>query len=618
MQIKDDKVLDARVVDLQKKWNGHCQWLHKKKPNTNEHPVFPSIIGLPCISDKNISTNLSITSPSITRSLSGLSSAFPVTVGLQTMASASHSISLPIVSEPVNKDLIAKLQVGLSTQKEGLGSHHSALSDSSTHEDSGSPASVTSVTTDLVLGTFREPSCNELAWLSPSKKANEAREHQFLSAPKACLSSSNVSSKLDLSNPKAFYSSFLGKVCRQSAAIRAVSLAIVRCREHERHRGASLKGDIWLGFLGPDRFGKKKAATALAELMFGSRQNMICIDLGCQDSIPSRNSICNQYEIGKFYASSRGQTLADQIAGEIGRKPSSVVFLENVEKADCQVQHSLAQAIRTGKICGSGGREYGINNAIFVVSTSRAVDKTSSPRKETGNFYEEKILAAQRWKMKMSVVSNSEATGRSPKSFVSITFRQESDNKQAASKRKLDSSNCHKDQQQFYDSAKRANRLSNAFLDLNLPVEEEMVDNDAGCSSSSNSTDGEEQWLEEFLKSMDENVTFEPFDFDALADHLTKEISKRFFSAVSSDCQMEIDTRAMEQILAASWLLEDVRELNNWLDNVLVRSFVELRQRYSNKLSARCVLRLSACDDEETLAEEHAPGVLLPSKIVLA
>ena len=624
MQVKnDEKVLNARVADLQKKWNDHCQRLHQgfPKPEPNKHQVLPPIIGLPFVSDKDRSINPGIISPSATKSPSGISTALPVTVGLHQITAGSHSISLPLVSEPKNNSLISGLQVGISRSEqlhtEGLRSNQSAMSDLSTHEDRTSPSSVTSVMTDLVLGTLHKPSgTEELARCSPSKKPIEFRDHQSLSAPKACLSSSNVSQKIDPSNFKAFHSSFLDKVRRQDAAISTISLAIIQCRSgHERRRRASLKGDIWLSFLGPDKLGKKIAATALAELMFGSRENMISIDLGYQDSMSSRDSLCDQHEVRKYDASSRGKTVADHIAGEISKKPSSLVFLENVEKADFMVQDKLTQAIRTGKISDSHGREFGINNAIFVVTSNRVCGKNSSPRKDAVDFCEERILSAQRWRMKMSVESSSEATGRHPNINVLVTSRQESENKQVASKRKLDLSNCHKEQQQFSDSPKRPHKLPSAFLDLNLPVEEEVVETNTECSSGSNGSGGEEAWVEEFLKSMDENVNFEPFDFDSLADYVTKEISKRFCSTIGSDFLMEIDARAMEQILAATWLLEDKRDLDYWLENVLLRSFIELRRRYSNKLSARAIVKLVAC--EETYTEEHAPGVLLPSRIIL-
>ncbi|ONK61850.1 uncharacterized protein A4U43_C08F34230 [Asparagus officinalis] len=514
-----------------------------------------------------------------------------------------------MVSGPTNKDLISKLQIGLS-------SHQSGLTNWSTHDDRTSPSSVTSVTTDLVLGTVNEPSCaEELSCRSPSKQLNVVREHQTPLSPKPCLSSSNMSQKLDTSNLKAFYNSLLEKVGRQDAAVFAVSRAIIRCRGQERRRGASLRGDIWLSFIGQDMLAKKKAAKALAELISGSKENMICIDLGCQDSITSRNSIFYRNEVSKSDVSLRGKTVDDRIAGQISKKPSSVVFLENVEKADIVLQEKLKQAIWTGKISDSHGREFSINNAIFVVTTSKIGGKPSSPSREIVNFSEEKILAAQRWQMKMSVEPISKMTSKRPNLNASFSWRQECEKIQAASKRKLEISDCQRDQQQCSESPKRAHRISNAILDLNLPVEEEEVENDADCSSSSNSSDNEDPWLDEFLKLIDETVSFEPFNFDPLSEYIMREINKRFCSTIGSECLMEIDKRAMEEILAASLLLEDPKGLNNWIENVLVKGFVELRRRHNNKLSTHSTVRLVAM--EETFAEVHAHGVLLPSRIIL-
>lgn len=512
----DEKLLNARISELQKKWNDNCRRLHQDFQNSdaNKNKALPPIIGLPLMSHASKFMNPSII----------------------------NSISSPPTSEPLNKDLISKLQVDVSRNESNV----------NTTNELTSQACMKSITTDLVLG-------------SPSKKSNELVQ--------------KIDEKFNISNYKAYRASFLEKVGRQDAAICAITHTIIQCKYgQERRRGASLKGDVWFNFSGQDRFGKRKAAIAMAELMFGSKENMICIDLAYQDNSISRNFICAQKENGKYDTSSRGKTVADEIAMEISKKPYCVVLLENLEKADYMVQDRLSQAIHTGKISDSYGREVSINNAIFVVTTN----KVSSV--ENVKFCEENIIEAQKWQMKLTLSMGTDKTSSHSKSSVSIS-------KQSPRKRKLD-----------------------VFLDLNMPLEEED-ENDNRSSNSDNSRNNEDQWINEFLDSMDENVKFDPFDFDSLSEYVVMEINKRFCNTFGFECHMEIDAKVMEQILAAAWVSEDIKYLNNWFDNVLLKSLIELRRNCSNKFSAWAIVQLLAMD--EAYVDEFTHGVLLPSRIIL-
>ncbi|KAJ6834085.1 protein DWARF 53-LIKE-like [Iris pallida] len=626
----DEKLLDTKIADLQKKWNDHCQRFHHGlvRLEANKCPVLPPIIGFPFISDRERVFHQNGLNPALTQSQLAIGTALPLTVGLQKISAASLSISLPLDSEPIDKDLISKVWYGVpkkvQIQMEGFQSYQSALSGLSTHSDRTSPSSVTSVATDLVLGTLHEPShimetaalskrnecSNDLSQNSPIKKVNEF-QRQLSSGSVVCQSSFQ---KLNTNNFKSFNRGLVEKVGRQEEAICAISSAILHCKSgHERRRGTSLKGDIWLSFHGPDRFGKKRAAAALAELVFGSREKLICIDLDYQEDFFRTNIICERREIQKCDGGFRGKTVADYIALEVSKKPLSVVFLENIEKADLLVQSSLSQAIRTGKIPGPHGREFSINNAIFLASTKTVRGKIPSPWKVGPRFTEEMILEAQGWQLRILVEPISETICRSPKFNVSISSMQESMNRQIVNKRKIDVSVHRRIEQLEQLGMKRAHKIPATLLDLNLPVDE-AVEEETDCDST-NTFGRDELWVEDFLNLMDESVDFKPFDFDALADYVLKQISNRARDIIGLDCYLEIDVKVMQQILASAWLLEDTKDLNNWLDDVLCRSFIELRQRHSSKLLARTTLRLVAV--EETIKEKYAPGVLLPSRIIL-
>jgi len=92
----------------------------------------------------------------------------------------------------------------------------------------------------------------------------------------------------------------------------------------------------------------------------------------------------------------RGKTTLDFIVGEFCKKRFSVVFLENVDKADVLVQNSLSQAIKTRKLIHSH-REVGVNNAIFVTSFS------GHQAKDPYNYSEERIAKVKVTPIKIAV-----------------------------------------------------------------------------------------------------------------------------------------------------------------------------------------------------------------------
>ncbi|RZS14694.1 hypothetical protein BHM03_00046415 [Ensete ventricosum] len=644
MQAKDDHVvLNAKIMDLQKKWNDNSQRLHHgcQTTNTDDCATLACATNPSCISNMERACGWNDKNPDDDQNQRGHGIPYPVSVGTQKIIMAGKRISLPSVLEPENEDLLLKLQFrpskGEQLQREFFQSHQG-------HEHA-SPSSVTSVVTDLVLGTLHEPLCNEenfvwqeqkdhledLSGCLPSMSADMVRKygpdvvvesssdeksthplvltHSFSQVSNDCASAYNKTSLIscstrqnfDLSNYKSLCSSLINKVCQQEEAAIAATQAIVHCRNGERRRGASLRGDVWLRFRGPDKIGKKRVAMALAETIYGIKENFVCIDLSYQDCVAHPSSICNQQDAIGNGLQCRGKMSVDHIATELSRKLRSVVFLENVDKADLLVQNSLSQAIRTGKFPDSHGRESGINDAIFILTSAGTQDQNFSQSKDHSSFSEENILAASCWQMKIFLEPSPETAELSFAPTQKPRKNQVYEHSVFVSKRKLDISDDLR-------SAKRAHTTSNVFLDLNLPVEE--VEGHTDGSKSENSA----AWMEDFLGLVDATVDFKPFDFDAFADSILKDISKIFLDNIGSECVLEIDQKAMEEILAAAWSLQDRGALNNWFEQVLVRSLAELRCRY-NLFSNHNTLRLVACMD--TFAEEHAPGLLLPSRIII-
>ncbi|XP_047321689.1 protein SMAX1-LIKE 6 [Impatiens glandulifera] len=148
------------------------------------------------------------------------------------------------------------------------------------------------------------------------------------------------------------------RVSWQDDAICQISQAISNFRSGNRSNSQGRRrhrGDLWLSFLGPDQVGKKKVASALAEVIYGSIESLIYVDLSREDWAGSNIR--------------RGKTVIDYICDKLSLKPHSVVLLENIDKADFVAQTSLSRAITTGKFADSHGREIGLNDTIFVTTS---------------------------------------------------------------------------------------------------------------------------------------------------------------------------------------------------------------------------------------------------------
>ncbi|KAF6147037.1 hypothetical protein GIB67_036756 [Kingdonia uniflora] len=578
VQAKDDgRIFNAKMTGLQKKWDDICRRLN------HILPVFGSDIYQ--------------------------------SVGLQRISSSNPKMLGPVASEAKNDNFVSKEKSSPSKSQASL---HKELTNCipNVHAPSSSPLSVT---TDLGLGTLYTSTFKDMK--KPTSEACKARLEDFSgcfpltvdavvpsisnppvrSSPGSCP---DLSGQYDLKDFKTLRRTLTEKVGSQcEAAIHTISQTIACCKKgNERRRGASLKRDIWLNFLGPDKAVKGRIAVALAEIIFGSKHNIISVDLSFYDGIS--RTIFGAQVINGNDLRFRGKTVVDYIADEIRRKPQAVVFLENIDKADVLVQNSLSQAIKTGKFADSHGRETSINNIIFV-TTSRCLEKirTLSEREDV-KFYEERISRAQSWQMQILIRYAPEDSAIRLCSNVRVLFGKDVSTPAFRNKRKLIG---------IDESPKRAHKVSRC-LDLNLPIDEnEENDVDSGSSDSDCVSENSELWLEDFFLQVDETIVFKPFDFDALAEDILKDISEVFWNSFGSEGVLEIDSRAMDQILAAAWLSDKKKSTQEWVRQVLLKSFEEARQRYSIK--ARSILKLVTC--EGVYMGEQAPGVCLPSRIIL-
>ncbi|XP_060178814.1 protein SMAX1-LIKE 7-like [Lycium barbarum] len=591
MKAKDDKmVLGAKIAGLQRKWDNLCQRLHYNQPlpKTSDSQMssqIPSVVGFQVVEDHKESVN---------NEKLGHQNASSAETGRKNMTST-------ISSSIESTNFVSKF-----SKPPSQGDDEQAFN---------SPTSVTSVTTDLGLCmASTSPSKEQAHDISCNVSASaEVVSRSFVNRTPLSPSSKSLQQQLDPKDFKMLYAALTEKVNWQEEAVNAISQTIARCRSrNDQRNNCPSRGDVWLNFLGPDKLGKKKVAIALAEILYGSTNNLICVDLSLQDeAVLFDHQVLNQYDV-RF----RGKHVVDYVSDKLRNNPLSVVFLENVDRADLLVQKSLSRTVKTGRFSDSHGREVSIANAIFVTTSSISAEESTLPSaKETTDYSEEDILAAKGWEIQILIAFDLADDVKSPNSSALVTTRKRSSSQIFVNKRKLTTGPTESVDQQCGSSemAKRAHRASNTCLDLNLPAEEiENYENFAGDSGCDFANENTTAWLKQLFAQFDETVIFRPFDFDSLAEKLLKEIRLCFHKTVGPECLLEIDTKVLEQILAAA-CLSDSKKIEDWIQHVLNRGFVEAKERYS--LSARSIVKLVTC--ESYFQEVHIPGVLLPCRIIV-
>lgn len=490
--------------------------------------------------------------------------------------------------------------------------------------DNRSSSSPTPVTTDLGLGTLYTSTAQEpdtpkledqrknLQRLSDSVSTdcdamNENTSHQI--ARSSCPGS-NFEGKFNFADFKSLNRLLTEKVGWQDQAICAISQSLSLCKSGAgKRRGSHGRADTWLAFLGPDRLGKRKIASVLADTTFGNSESLISVDLGFQNGFYPFNSIF-ECQKSQCYDVLRRKTVVDYIAGELSRKPHSVVFLENVDKADFLVQTSLLQAVRTGKFPDSHGRAISINNTIFLVTSSVCKGNGSSVSEESKMFSEERILEAKRCQMQLTLGHATQDAKRIGGTNVKVVPRKGVSKSSPGNKRKQADISDSKEEATS-KIQKQDSEASRSYLDLNMPVEEgeeSINDNDHESESKTENTDA---WLSDFFDEIDEKVVFKPFNFDELAEQVLKSIGMLFEKTFGSELQLEIDYEVIAHILAAAWLSDKKNAVEDWVEYVLGRGFVEAQQKYHP--AAQYVMKLVNC--ESIFVEEQAPGVCLPARI---
>ncbi|WP_125706970.1 ATP-dependent Clp protease ATP-binding subunit [Companilactobacillus zhongbaensis] len=151
------------------------------------------------------------------------------------------------------------------------------------------------------------------------------------------------------------------RVVGQDSAISAVSRAIRRARSGMKDPNRPIGSFM---FLGPTGVGKTELAKSIAEVMFGSEDNLIRVDM---------SEYMEQYSTSKLIGSAPGYVGFDeggQLTEKIRNQPYSVVLLDEVEKAHPDVFNILLQVLDDGILTDAKGRKVDFRNTIIIMTSN--------------------------------------------------------------------------------------------------------------------------------------------------------------------------------------------------------------------------------------------------------
>ncbi len=166
------------------------------------------------------------------------------------------------------------------------------------------------------------------------------------------------------------------RVIGQEEAVKAVAKAIRRGRlglkDPKRPTGSFI-------FLGTTGVGKTELAKSLAEVMFGSENALIRLDM---------SEYMEKFDVSKLIGAPPGYVGYDeggQLTEKVRRKPYSVVLFDEIEKAHPDVFNALLQILEDGRLTDGQGRTIDFRNTIIIMTSNIGARMlASSSRKRIG------------------------------------------------------------------------------------------------------------------------------------------------------------------------------------------------------------------------------------------
>lgn len=175
-------------------------------------------------------------------------------------------------------------------------------------------------------------------------------------------------------------------------AVKAVSEAIRRGRIGLANANRPIASFI---FLGPTGTGKTELAKCLAEIMFGTKEAMIRLDM---------SEYMEKHEVAKLVGAPPGYVGYEeggQLTEAVRNKPYSIVLLDEIEKAHPDVFNILLQLLEDGRLTDNKGNTISFKNTVVIATSNIGSD-----------LIRRKIIEANQSTQKKSTLSFQEPEGQ--------------------------------------------------------------------------------------------------------------------------------------------------------------------------------------------------------------
>lgn len=186
------------------------------------------------------------------------------------------------------------------------------------------------------------------------------------------------------------------KVIGQDEAIATISKAIRRNRVGIKDGTRPIGLFLCIGSTG---VGKTFLAKSIAELLFGSPNNIIRIDM---------SEYMDRFNVTKLIGSPAGYVGYDeggQLTEKVKNNPFSVVLFDEIEKAHKDVNNILLQIMDEGRLTDAFGRSVDFTNTLIIMTSNIGTKKVM----EFGNGlgFETEAHGDQKEKAKKSIIDKS-------------------------------------------------------------------------------------------------------------------------------------------------------------------------------------------------------------------
>ena len=150
-------------------------------------------------------------------------------------------------------------------------------------------------------------------------------------------------------------------VVGQKEAVEIVAQAIKRARAGVKPINRPI--GVFM-FLGPIGVGKTELARALAEVMYGSQDYLIRVDMS---EFNERHNVARLIGAPPGYV---GYDEGGQLTEKVRRKPFSIVLFDEIEKAHPDIFNAILQVMDDGRLTDGHGRTVDFRNTVIIMTSN--------------------------------------------------------------------------------------------------------------------------------------------------------------------------------------------------------------------------------------------------------